>query len=374
MTLYTKKYISIILVTVLALFLLVLPGCGNTESSNGTTITPAEENIDVDTSTNDAEPSAEASITDTTLAETIAEEPQTPVSDKPVNENAPVVYITSDISSDGLITVYEALERKAEGNVAVKISTGEPGGVHFLSPELIKELVQSVDGTFVECNTAYGGRRFMTDMHYKVAEDHGFTAVAPVVIMDEEDQISLPIENGTHLTEDFVGARFSEFDFHMVLSHFKGHEMAGFGGAIKNLSIGYASSAGKSLIHSAGKYTSGIGSGTKQEDFLESMAEAAKAVVDAAGDNILYINIMNHLSIDCDCNAHPAEPTMADIAILASLDPVALDKACVDLVYAAPDGQDLIKRMESRLGSHTLEHAAQIGLGSLEYRLVRIDD
>lgn len=280
----------------------------------------------------------------------------------------PIVYMTSDISSEGLMAVYTALEREAVGeNVAVKISTGEPGGNHFLSPDLIKELVQTVNATIVECNTLYGGRRASTAMHYQVAEDHGFTAIAPVVIMDEADEMSIPVKNGTRLTEDVVGARFSEFDFHVVLSHFKGHAMGGFGGALKNLSIGYASSRGKGVIHAGGS------GGGDQDSFLEAMAEAASAVMDAAGDNILYINVMNHLSVDCDCDSNPAAPTMADIAILASLDPVALDKACVDLVYAAEDGADLVERIESRNGTHILDHAAALGIGSLDYELVSID-
>lgn len=286
----------------------------------------------------------------------------------------PVVYMTTDISSAGLMAVYEALGREAAGeNVAVKISTGEPGGTHFLSPDLIKELVQSVDGTIVESNTAYGGRRASTALHYQVAEDHGFTAIAPVVIMDEADTLSIPVANGKHLAEDIVGARFAEFDFHIVLSHFKGHAMGGFGGAIKNLSIGYASSSGKNLIHSAGASATSF-MGGDQDSFLESMAEAASAVMDQAGDSILYINVMNHLSVDCDCSGNPAAPTMADIAILASLDPVALDKACVDLVYAAEDGADLVARIERQNGVHTLDYAAAIGIGSLDYELVSIDE
>lgn len=308
----------------------------------------------------------------------VPEEPMTSEqSAHPVSTQAsggtPVVYMTTDISPAGLMAVYEALGREAAGsNVAVKISTGEPGGNHFLSPDLIKDLVQRVDGTIVECNTAYGGQRASTALHYQVAEDHGFTAIAPVVIMDEESTMSIPVVGGTHLTEDIVGARFSEFDFHIVLSHFKGHAMGGFGGALKNLSIGYASSGGKLLIHSAGESTTSWGN-PDQDAFLESMAEAAKAVVDSVDDKILYINVMNHLSVDCDCSSNPAAPTMADVAILASLDPVALDQACVDLVYAAPDGKDLIERIVSRNGIHTVEHAAAIGLGSREYELVNID-
>ncbi len=285
----------------------------------------------------------------------------------------PAVYMTTKITPEALMDIYKALGREATGSVAVKISTGEPGGENYLSPDLIKGLVQSVNGTIVECNTAYGGSRMETAMHYQVAEDHGFTAIANVDIMDGDGTMSLPLAGGTHLKEDVVGSHYANYDFFVVLSHFKGHAMGGFGGAIKNMSIGIASSMGKSLIHSAGKSTTGFGMGTPQDDFLESMAEAAKAVADDRGDKILYISVMNNLSVDCDCDSHPAEPTMADIGILASLDPVALDQACVDLVYSAPDGKDLIQRIESRNGIHTLEHAEEIGLGSRAYNLVSID-
>lgn len=288
-----------------------------------------------------------------------------------VAEGAPAVYYTTDISSAGLMAIYEALNKPATGeNVGVKISTGEPGGNHFLDPNLIKDLVQSVDGTIIECNTAYGGQRASTALHYQVAEDHGFTAIAPVVIMDETDEMTIPVTGGTRMTENTVGARFAEFDFHMVLSHFKGHGMAGLGGAIKNLSIGYGSSEGKNVIHGGGSADAGWGD---QDGFLMAMAEAAKSVVDYADGDILYINVMNHLSVDCDCSSNPATPTMADIAILASLDPVALDQACVDLVYAAPDGKDLQERIESRNGILAISHAAEIGLGSREYVLTSID-
>jgi len=285
---------------------------------------------------------------------------------------SPVVFMTTDISSAGLMAVYEALGLEARGRVAVKISTGEPGNTHFLAPTLIGDLVQRVGGTIVECNTAYGGRRASTAAHYQVAQDHGFTAIAPVVIMDERADISIPVTGGKHLTEDIVGARFGEFNFHVVLSHFKGHQMGGFGGALKNMSIGYASSAGKAWIHTAGKSRTSMRGGT-QNDFLESMAEAAKAVADANRGRMLYINVMNHLSIDCDCSGRPAAPTMADIGILASLDPVALDQACVDLVYAAKDSRDLIQRIESRNGLLTISHAELIGLGSKTYQLIKID-
>ncbi|MCL2265810.1 MAG: DUF362 domain-containing protein [Treponema sp.] len=285
-------------------------------------------------------------------------------------DNTPSVYMTAQITPAGLMAVYEALGLNANGSVAVKISTGEPGNTHFLAPSLIKDLVQKVNGTIVECNTAYGGRRASTAAHYQVARDHGFAAIAPVVIMDEKSDISLPVINGKHLKENIIGARFTEFNFHIVLSHFKGHQMGGFGGALKNLSIGYASTAGKAWIHSAGKSKTSIRGA--QNDFLESMAEAAKTIVDANKGRILYINVMNHLSVDCDCNGRPAAPTMADIGILASLDPVALDQACVDLVYAASDGRDLIRRIESMNGLLTIEHAEKIGIGKREYKLIKL--
>lgn len=281
--------------------------------------------------------------------------------------------MTENISTDGLMKIYKSLGRKANGKVAVKISSGEPGGHNFLSPDLIAPLVSEVNGTIVECNTAYGGGRANTAAHQQVMKDHGFAAIAPVDIMDAEGTISLPINGGKHLREDVVGSHFSDYDFIVDLAHFKGHAMGGFGGVIKNMSIGIASSTGKSLIHSAGKETTGFGMNTPQDDFLESMAEAAKGVADSLGENVLYIDVMNKLSVDCDCDSHPADPTMKDIGILASLDPVALDQACVDLVYTAPDGKDLIQRMESRHGIHTLEHAEAIGLGSREYELVSID-
>jgi uncharacterized Fe-S center protein len=284
----------------------------------------------------------------------------------------PDVYMTTRITPEGLMAVYDALGLQASGNVAVKISTGEPGNTHFLSPSLIKGLVQRVNGTIVECNTAYGGRRANTAAHYQVAKDHGFVDIASVVIMDEKSDINIPVSGGKHLTEDIVGARFKDFNFHVVLSHFKGHSMGGFGGALKNLSIGYASSAGKNWIHTAGKSRTSMRGGT-QNDFLESMAEAAKAVVDANKGKMLYINVMNHLSVDCDCNGRPAKPTMADIGILASLDPVALDQACVDLVFAAKDSKDLIERINSRNGLLTISHAEKIGLGSKSYDLKKID-
>ena len=289
----------------------------------------------------------------------------------PLKAEPAAVYFTGDISPAGLMAVYEALGLEASGRVAVKISTGEPGNTHYLAPDLIKGLVQRVKGAIVECNTAYGGRRAGTALHYQVAKDHGFTAIAPVVLLDENGDIPLPVAGGKHLKEDYVGSRFSEYDFHIVLSHFKGHTMGGFGGALKNMSIGYGSARGKAWIHSAGKSFTNPWGGA-QNAFLESMAEAALAVSNAAEGKILYINVMNHLSVDCDCDGSPAAPTTADIGILGSLDPVALDQACVDLVYAAPDGKDLIERIESRNGLLTIDHAAAIGLGGKGYELIKL--
>lgn len=295
-------------------------------------------------------------------------------SESPAPSGDPVVYMTTDISLAGMMAVYNALGWTPTGKVAVKLSTGEPPASNYLRPELIADVVKEVDGTIVECNTAYGGSRAQTAMHYQVAEDHGFTAIADFQILDEDGSMSLPVTDGTRLTENYVGAAFDDYDSYLVLSHFKGHAMAGYGGAIKNISIGLGSSRGKSHIHSGG--TGGGMWGSGQDAFLESMAEAGKSVSDnlSNGERIVYINVMNRLSVDCDCDGNPAEPDMHDIGILASTDPVALDQACIDLVYSAGDGRSLIQRIESRNGLHTLEHAAEIGLGIREYRLVEIDE
>ena len=285
--------------------------------------------------------------------------------------DAPQVFMTTDISPEGLMAIYKALEWTPTGNVAVKLSMGEPPASNYLDPALIADVVHEVNGSIVECNTAYGGSRANTAMHYQVAEDHGFIAIADVVIMDEDGSMTLPVIGGTRLTENYVGAHFADCDSFLVLSHFKGHAMAGFGGAIKNISIGIGSSQGKSHIHSGG--TGGSMWRADQDAFLDAMGEAGKSVVDALDGQIVYINVMNRLSVDCDCDGNPAEPDMHDIGILASYDPVALDQACVDLVYAAEDGASLIHRIESRNGIHTVEHAAEIGLGSREYTMVSID-
>lgn len=287
-------------------------------------------------------------------------------------QGTPVVYMTQKISPEGLMAAYQALQWEPQGRVAVKLSTGEPPASNYLRPELIAGLVQSLDGTIVECNTAYGGSRAETAMHYQVAEDHGFTAIADFQILDEEGSMTLPVEGGTRLDENYVGVAFDDYDSYLVLSHFKGHSMAGYGGAIKNISIGLGSSEGKAWIHSGGTSRTNPWGGD-QDAFLESMAEAGKSVSDYLGDQIVYINVMNRLSVDCDCDGNPAEPDMHDIGILASTDPVALDQACIDLVYGAEDGQSLVNRIESRNGLHTLEHAQQIGLGSRSYELVSID-
>ena len=300
--------------------------------------------------------------------------------ENPTDKQAPLpkVYYFKEISSENLVKIYEALGREAKGKVAVKLSTGEPGNNNYLNPNLIKELVQKVNGTIVECNTAYGGGRANTEAHLKAAADHGFTAIAPVDIMDADGETALPIKGGKHLKEDYVGKNFLNYDFVVVLSHFKGHLMAGFGGALKNISIGIASSAGKAYIHSAGKtknQTEVWNDLPHQDIFQESMAEAAKAIIDHAGDNILYINVANNLSVDCDCVATPEDPKMGDIGILASLDPVALDRACIDLVRSSKDHGKihLIERIDSRNGMHNLEYAEQLGLGSQEYELIELD-
>jgi len=304
------------------------------------------------------------------------EKPEDKPKEKPDVEQTdiPKVYMFKEINSENLVKIYEALGREATGKVAVKLSTGEPGGHNFLQPALIKDLVQKVGGTIVECNTAYGGGRANTESHRKAAEDHGFTAIAPVDIMDAEGETELPVTGGRHLTRDIVGSHYLNYDFTIILSHFKGHAMGGFGGAIKNMSIGIASSNGKRYIHSAGASTTSWGS-PKQDDFLESMAEAAKAVADHCGDRILYISVANNLSVDCDCDSSPEDPKMGDIGILASLDPVALDRACTDLVRNSEDHGKihLIERIDSRHGMHTLDHAETIGLGIQKYELIKLD-
>lgn len=287
---------------------------------------------------------------------------------------APEVFYLSDISPEAMVKIYQALQWNPTGKVAVKLSTGEPPSSNYLRPELIKDVVQLVNGTIVECNTAYGGSRAETAMHYQVAKDHGFTDIAPVQILDENGSLTLPVNGGTRLKENYVGAAFEDYDSYLVLSHFKGHAMAGFGGAIKNISIGLASSQGKTWIHSGGTSRTDTWGG-KQDAFCEAMGDAGKSVSDylGHGERIVYINVMNRLSIDCDCDGNPAEPDIHDIGILASHDPVALDQACIDLIWQAPGNESFINRVTNRNGLHTLENAEAIGLGSRSYRLVNLD-
>jgi len=292
----------------------------------------------------------------------------------------PTVFYFKNINSDNLVKAYELLGSPAADakNVAVKISTGESMKSHQLEPSLIKTLIDTVHGTLIECNTAYAGNRNTTEAHRKAAEEHGYTAIAKVDIMDAEGDTILPIEGGKHLKHDIVGKSYPDYDYTLVLSHFKGHAMGGFGGALKNISIGIASSNGKAYIHSAGKTDNveTIWQNTaEQDDFLESMAEASKAVIDHAKGKIAYINVANNLSVDCDCDGDPDAPAMGDLGILASLDPVALDRACVDLVFNSedPGKAALIERINSRHGTHTLDYAEQLGLGSQKYKLVVIE-
>lgn len=353
------------IIFVLALcFAVLLSACSHSQENQST------EDTD-ETSTSASEQTSEISETTEDGEDTeVTEQQDNQAEDSSQTGVSPVVYMTTDISSEGLMAVYAALEASPSGNVAVKISTGENGS-NYLRTDLIGDLVQSLDAAIVECNTAYGGNRASTAMHYQLAEDHGYTAIADVDIMDEEGSMTLTVTGGDNLTENYVGSHFANYDYYVILSHFKGHAMAGYGGAIKNISIGIASSEGKCWIHSGGNSRSSISG--DQDSFLESMAEAGKSVVDYLDGNILYINVMNRLSVDCDCDSSPAEPDMHDIGILASYDPVALDQACIDLVYAAEDGESLVNRIESRNGLHTLEHAEKIGLGSRTYELVSID-
>lgn len=300
---------------------------------------------------------------------------------------ASTVFFSKDISSATLLKLYEKLGRQAQGRVAVKLSTGEAGNNNYLKPALIKELVQKVKGTIVECNTAYAGARNTTEAHRQLIKEHGFSDIAEVDIMDSDGVLHLSVQGGNHLKENIVGSHLENYDFMMVLTHFKGHPMGGFGGALKNIAIGVASSAGKANIHTSGLlqnpeiwhgYENGrfmALTGTDHNNFIESMAEAAKSVSDyfGHGERMLYLSVMNNMSVDCDCVAHPAAVDMKDIGILASLNPVALDQACVDLVYKAPDSHSLVERIQSRNGELILEHAQKIGLGERRYRLVCVD-
>ncbi len=288
-----------------------------------------------------------------------------------------VVYFTKEITPQSLVKIFKELDVSMKGSVAVKISTGEPGGHNFLQPDLIGPLVKELKGTIVECNTAYPGRRDTSEEHWKAIKEHGFLEIAPCDILDEYGDMAIPVDGGAHLKENYVGEHLKNYDSMLMLSHFKGHAMGGFGGALKNMSIGVASSRGKNLIHNSGVMGDFESMFTADHDsFLESMADADKSVMEYMGrENIVYINVANKLSIDCDCDAHPHDPEMADIGIFASLDPVALDQASVDAVYNSEDEGKaaLIERMESLNGIHTGEAAAALGLGSREYEIISID-
>ncbi|MBQ0049746.1 MAG: DUF362 domain-containing protein [Bacteroidales bacterium] len=295
----------------------------------------------------------------------------------------PIVYVTRDISPESLIRIYKALGRKAEGRVAVKISTGEKGNPNHLQPALIGDLVKMVNGKLVECNTAYAGKRGTFEEHKAVVEEHGFNTIGGVDLMDEEGEFRIPCRDQTHLRYDIVGTHLRNYDFMINLAHFKGHPMGGLGGVLKNQSIGVASANGKAYIHTAGYQAvlDGMWQHCNDQDgFLESMAAAAQAVSDyfGQGERILYISVLNNMTVDCDCVAKPAPVMVKDYGIMASLDPVALDQACVDVVFgmektADSDPTHLQQRIESRHGTHTIEWAEKIGMGSRKYKLVSID-
>lgn len=282
------------------------------------------------------------------------------------------VYFTKEITPQAMIRLYEAMGVKLSGRVAVKLHSGEVGNQNFLRPEFMKPMIDYVQGTIVECNTAYEGRRNTVKAHWETMKLHGWTDIAKVDILDEDGEIEFAMPEGQRIKKNFVGANIKNYDSMLVLSHFKGHPMGGFGGALKNISIGLASSHGKAYIHGAGEvekiWTA------EHNAFLDSMADASKSVMDYFGEEIAFINVMKNMSVDCDCCEVAEDPAIADIGILASLDPVALDQACLDLVYATDDpGRDhLLKRIESRNGVRTVESAAKIGVGSREYELTEL--
>jgi len=293
----------------------------------------------------------------------------------------PKVYFTKEITPEALVRIYEAVGKEAKGRVAVKISTGEAGGHNYLKPTLIRDLVDKVNGTIVECNTAYAGSRNTSEAHWKTIHEHGFDSLFAVDIMDEEGDIRIPVKDKKHLKYDIVGSHLANYDFMINLAHFKGHAMGGFGGVLKNQSIGVASSAGKTYIHTAGKVKSPEelwNNLPAQDYFLESMAAAAQGVAEYFRGNIVYINVMNNMSVDCDCDSHPADPKLKDMGIMASLDPVALDKACLDKVFThasteGDDAQPLIERINRQHGTYIVDYAEKIGFGSKEYVIVDLD-
>lgn len=302
------------------------------------------------------------------------------------NDSIPVskVYFTKEITPESLVKIYEALGVEPTGKVAVKISTGESAESYNLSPSLIKDLVQKVNGTLVESNTAYHGNRNTTEAHLKAVKERGYTDIAEVDIMDSEGDIKIPVNDTTWIHYDIVGSHLPNYDYMINLAHFKGHQMGGFGGVLKNASIGVASSAGKTYIHSAGRTedVNHIWEFTDNQDgFIEAMASAAQGVHNyfkQPGKDIVYIDVMNNMSIDCDCNGHPAEPGLKDMGILASTDPVALDKAALDMVFnhksvEGDDAEPMINRINQMHGTHIIDHAEKIGLGTTNYTIIPID-
>lgn len=282
------------------------------------------------------------------------------------------VYFTKVITSKAMIKMYEVLNAELKGNIGVKIHSGEVGNQNFIRPVFMKDIIQYVNGTIVECNTAYEGKRNTTEEHLKTMELHGWTSYAKVDILDATEEVSIPVTNGMHLEENFVGKNLENYDSLLVLSHFKGHPMGGFGGALKNISIGLASSHGKAYIHGV-KDVNNIWN-SDHDSFLECMADASKSIMDLYKGKIAFINVMKNMSVDCDCCAVAEDPKVQDIGILSSLDPVALDQACLDLVYNSddPNKQHLIERIETRNGVHTVEAAEKIGVGSRDYELIEV--
>ena len=289
------------------------------------------------------------------------------------------VYFIKDITPENIIKAYEAVGKKLEGKVAVKMHSGEHGNQNYLRPEFVKDMVQHVNGTVVECNTAYEGARNSTEKHRELIKEHEWEKYFPFDLMDAEGpDMELDVPNGKILKKNYAGKNLANYDSLLVLSHFKGHAMGGYGGALKQLSIGCASSAGKTLIHTAGVTDDQkvlFDNLPEQEHFLEAMADAAESVVNYFKGNAVYINVMKNISVDCDCDGNASAPCMKDIGILASLDPVAIDQACLDLVYNSEDpGKDkLIERIESRHGVHTIKAAADLGVGSREYELITLE-
>lgn len=288
------------------------------------------------------------------------------------------VYFIRDITPENIIKAYEAVGKKLTGKVAVKMHSGEQGNQNYLRPEFVKDVINYVNGTVVECNTAYEGARNSTEKHKKLIEEHEWNKYFPFDLLDEEGpDMELDIPNGKILKKNYVGKDLANYDSLFVLSHFKGHAMGGFGGALKQLSIGCASSAGKTLIHTAGvtnDQTKLFANLPEQDRFLEAMADAAASVVDYFKGNAVFINVMKNISVDCDCDGNASAPCMKDVGILASADPVAVDQACLDLVYNSTDpGKDkLIARIESLHGVHTVEAAADLGVGTREYELIEL--